>query len=139
MKFIFLSDAFYNQHAHCSEILTKRNRPYVCLAVKIDNVTYAIPLRHNITHSYALFTSERAGLDYTKSVVIASKNDISPIVPQIHQKDFNLLKGKEALIYQGLKRYIRAYKRALKYPNNHHYDNIRKLSTLQYFNKYLGD
>ena len=44
MKLITLSPVFYERYRGCEEILIKQTRPYVCLAVKVDGVTFAISL-----------------------------------------------------------------------------------------------
>ena len=133
MRFIFLSDEFYNDFANCPEIMQKRNRPYACLAVKIHGQTFAIPFRHHINHSYAFITYGDCGLDYTKAVVISKASYIGVGNPQIEQREFNALKGKEDAIVRGLTKYIKLYKKACLYPNNSHYANIRDYSSLKYF------
>ncbi len=137
MKLITLSPYFYSKYSNCSEILTKPTRPYVCLAIRIDGVTFAIPFRHHILHKWAYITYGQAGLDYSKAVVISDRQFIGSSSPQIEQREFNALKGKEALISNGMKKYLTVYKKAVKYPNNHHYDFIRSCSSLQYFHSEL--
>ena len=137
MRYIYLTDVFYAAHANRNEILTKSTRPYVCLEITIEGVTFAIPLRHNIQHKYAFITRGAAGLDYTKAVVISDPAQVSAVKPQIEQADFNALKGKERRIHRDLVNYITLYKKAFKYRTNPHYANILKYSTLKYFHQYL--
>ena len=56
MKYIFLTEQFYKDYEKCPEIEQKRFRPYIMLLVKIDNLTFALPLRSHIKHPYAFFT-----------------------------------------------------------------------------------
>lgn len=137
MRLIFLSDKFYLEHAGHTEILQKRTRPYVCLAIKIGDVTFAVPFRHHIAHKYAFFTYDDCGLDYTKSVVIADESLIGKGTPQVDQAEFNAIKGKERSIHNGLARYVELYKKAAFNRGNRHYENIVRYSSLQYFEKYL--
>lgn len=137
MKIIFLSAEFYNDFGNYSEILQKQNRPYACLAVKIDGKTFAIPIRHHISHKYAFFTIGNCGLDYTKAVPILKRSYISPIPATIEQKEFNRIKGNEHTIAKGLSKYIKLYKKALKYPDSPHYRNILQFSSLNAFKKYI--
>lgn len=137
MKLILLSEEFYKRHAQHKEILQKGSRPYVCLAIKINGCTFAIPLRHHIAHNYAFITYEQCGLDYTKSVIISSARDIAEYEIQINQKEYNALKSHETLIHNGLVRYIKLYKKARKYRDNPHYANILRYSSLQYFDEYI--
>lgn len=137
MKLITLSAYFYSKYADCPEILIKPTRPYVCLAVKIDGVPFAIPFRHHIPHKWAFITYGEAGLDYSKAVVITDRRFIGNHTPNIEQIEFNALKGKEVLIENGMRKYLAAYKKAVKYSDNPHYDRIRSCSSLQYFHREL--
>ncbi len=137
MKLITLSPYFYSKYGNCPEILTKPTRPYVCLAVRIDGVPFAIPFRHHIPHKWAFITYGEAGLDYSKAVVISDKRFIGEGTPEIEQQEFEALKGKDALITNGMRKYYKAYKKAVQYPNNRHYNAIRSCSSLQYFHKEL--
>ena len=137
MRLIYLSEKFYERHKGCEEILLKDKRPYACLAIRINTFIFAIPFRHNINHRYAYFTYGKCGLDYTKSVVISLRSDIAPETPIIEQREFDAIKGKERNIYRGLCSYINTYKKALKYQDSPHYQNILKCSSLQYFKEYL--
>lgn len=137
MNLITLSPYFYSKYAGCKEILTKPTRPYVCLSVEIDGVHFAIPFRHHILHKWAFTTYGNAGLDYTKAVVISDKRFIGAGTPTIEQAEFEALKGRDALISNGMRKYLAAYRKAVKYQNNRHYDFIRSCSALQYFHKEL--
>lgn len=137
MKLITLSAHFYHTYAGCAEILTKPTRPYACLAVKIDGVQFAIPFRHHITHKWSYITQGQCGLDYSKAVVLSDISFIGNATPIIEQAEFNALKGKDVLIENGMRRYLAAYRKAICYPNNPHYQSIRKCSSLQYFHKEL--
>ena len=101
MRLIVLSDDFYQRHEHHREILQKRTRPYVCLEVTINGTTFAIPFRHHIKHRYAFITYGESGIDYTKAVVIASDDDVANRTPQIEQREYNALVGRDALIHNG--------------------------------------
>lgn len=137
MNLVLLSPAFYSAYAGCPEILTKPARPYVCLAVTIDGVRFAIPIRHHIPHQWAFFTIDRRGLDYTKAVVLSRPEYIGSTGAWIEQAEFDLLKKKERMIINGMRHYLQAYKKALRYPDNPHYENIRSRSALQYFHREL--
>lgn len=137
MRLILLSDAFYNAHVGHNEILQKRTRPYACLSVRIGNVLFAIPFRHHIAHRNAFFTYDCCGLDYTKTVVIENPSQIAAVTPTIEQVEFDALKGKDIIISNGLRRYIKLYKKAVEHRNNPYYANIIAFSSLQYFEAYI--
>ena len=140
MIFIFLSSEFYSDHALCPEIEKKSSRPYVQVCIKIDGVTFAVPLRSHINHKYVLWTDEesRCGLDFSKTVVLAKRSYIDTTKqPHIRPKEFESLRGKEHLIKQKLLQYINTYKKAkqrMDVPRNR---TICEFSTLQYFEKYI--
>ena len=138
MKLITLSPHFYAKYSGCPEILSKPTRPYACLEVTIDGVRFAIPFRHHIAHKWAYITYGQCGLDYSKAVVISDDRLIGRDRPIIEQIEFNALKGKDALIESGMRRYLVVYRKATRYKDNIHYQSIRRCSSLQYFHKELG-
>ena len=137
MRLIKLNDEFYRTYGSCSEILQKKARPYACLEVCIDGVTFAIPFRHHIKHKHAFITYGECGLDYTKAVVLTSGKFVSSDSVQIDQIEFNAIKGKERRIHKGMSDYLLLYKKAIQYRANRHYENIRRCSSLQYFHAEL--
>ena len=118
MRFILLSDKFYQLYGKYREILQKDVRPYACLEVEIDGIRFAIPFRHHIPHQYAFFTYDSCGLDYTKAVVINDESMISSEIPTIEQKEFNFLKGKDSRVESGMRQYYKLLKNALRYRDN---------------------
>ncbi len=133
LRLICLSDEFYARYGHYEEVLKKDGRPYACLAVEIDGYKFAIPFRHHIAHKYAFITYDRCGLDYTKAVVIENDIMISPELPTIEQREHDALKGKDALITAGMRRYYKTLRKAMQYADNPHYENILRFSALKYF------
>lgn len=133
MRLIQLSEKFYTEYGSCPEILKKVNRPYVCMMVKIDDILYAIPFRHHISHSYAYITYGKCGLDYTKAVVIKDSSYISANMPWVDSQEWNKVKRDENVIFHAFRSYVRQYKRALKHKDNPRSKNILKYSALQYF------
>lgn len=138
LNLIFLSDRFYQLYADAPEILQKKDRPYACLAVRINGLVYAIPFRHHISHKYAFFTGKGIGLDYTKAVIIKEQGFIGQMGVQVNQDEYNAIKGKEHRIVSGMRNFVSVYKKALRYPANKAYDNIRRCSALQYFPEYFN-
>ena len=141
LDFVFLSDSFYEAYSNCPEIECKRDRPYVRVCVRINGVLFAVPFRSHINHKYVLWTDEEnhCGLDFSKAVVIASEKFIDRSrEPHIRPNEFDSLRGKEQLIAQRMRQYIRAYKKArvrMDVPRNR---IVCQYSTLQYFESYLG-
>ena len=119
MKFCFLTDDFFELYKNCDEIEKKNNRPYatVCL-LKYNTFYFAIPIRHNIKHQYAIFTDKEKtqGLDLSKTLII---KDLKFIVQNrtafISQGEYNQLIQKENFIISKLESYIKKYKKALEH------------------------
>ena len=59
MQYIFLTQQFYDDYSHCTEIEMKQNRPYVLLCITINTIKYAIPLRSNINHLHVFWTDKK--------------------------------------------------------------------------------
>ena len=59
MKYIFLTQQFYDDYSHCTEIEKKKTRPYVQIYVQVNGIDFAVPLRSNITHKYAFWTDKK--------------------------------------------------------------------------------
>ncbi len=133
MKMILLSKTFYSKYGNCPEIMKKESRPYACFTVRIDDILFAIPIRHHINHEYAFMTIGDQGLDYTKAIVIEDLSYISPTPAIIDTSEWNIIKKNENKIFYGFRKYYRQYRKAMKHPDNPRSKKITKYSTLQYF------
>lgn len=138
MEFRLLTREFYLKYFDCKEILKKENRPYFVYLLKIEDLIFAIPIRHNIKHNYAIKTIGNQGLDFSKTVVLKDESFLSDFIVKIDKEEYIILSEKKALIKKGLERYIKLYKKALKYPNDNKNKILLENSTLQYFHKELG-
>jgi protein AbiQ len=138
----FLSNHFYDRHPHnlYPELGQKRDRPHVQVCVEINEISLALPLRSNINHPHVFWTDKenRCGIDYTKAIVITDNQYYdSTRVPYLRPKEFKALRRKKYEIGQGMKCYVRKYKKAKA--NIHIPENRRlvEFSTLQYYEEYL--
>lgn len=73
------------------------------------------------------------GLDYTKAVVISDSGMVSSDRPRVAQEEFDALKGKDALITSGMRKYYKLVLNATRFPGNTRYNNILRCSALKYF------
>lgn len=112
MRLVYLSEQFYSEYGHCPEILKKPLRPYACVAVQVNEHFFAVPFRHHIAHKYAFFTYGTCGLDYTKAVLLLKESYVDTRKPQIEQREFNALKGKDTRIAREFSRYLKLYCKA---------------------------
>jgi hypothetical protein len=141
MKFRFLTDEFFIEYSRCSEIEMKKERPYAILCiVNYGDITFAIPIRHNIKHPFKVQTIENQGLDLSKTVVItdAEKYIDNTTVAYISEEEYEILKDNKNKIKKELYKYIKLYKKAVKKPEISRNKNIYEKSTLQYFHRELG-
>ena len=140
MRYIFLTQDFFDDYAHCTEIEQKKERPYALVHICIKGVDFAIPFRSNVKHKHVYWTDKDnlCGLDFSKSVVIEDKKYIDvEAKPFIRANERRNLFGKEYEVKNGLLDYIYEYKKAKKKQNKHSKKRLLQYSTLQYFEKYL--
>lgn len=140
MKYILLSDNFYKTYnaEEYPEILHKPSRPYIMLIVEIDGLTFAIPIRSHIRHNYGFITNEekRAGLDFTKAIIILNPEYISEKERiTITKEEMLLISNNKELIIKDFKIFLQTYKRKIK---KKLYANFLRFTSLQYFHKELG-
>jgi len=140
MKYILLSEEFYKTYNEkkYQEILHKPSRPYVMLLVKIDNLTFAIPIRSHIKHKYGFITNKElnAGLDFTKAIVILKPEYISSKERiTITKEEMIIISQSKGLIIRNFKTFLHTYKRKIR---NNLSETLLKYSSLQYFHKELG-
>lgn len=143
---MLLSTLFYQKHQNHKEVLKKVNRPYCIVVIRVNNIDVGIPFRSNIKHKYAYYTERkqegnlsRAGLDYTKAVVINTSEDIDTTrKAQIRKEDYKVLLGKDYLVQKGFEKFLAKYKEAVKYPDRDENKIILANSALQYFHRELG-
>lgn len=57
--------------------------------------------------------------------------------PRIRQNEFDALRGKEYILEQGMRKYLKAYIKALENPEIPRNATLLKYSTLQYFQEYI--
>lgn len=143
MKFNFLTKEFFDKYKECLELEKKENRPYACTTlINCLGMTFAVPLRSNIQHEYALFTNKEKtkGLDLSKAVVINDYEKFVDTVTKVYISDdeYKVLLGKENFLSKKLETYIKKYKKTLKNPDIPKNSILLKYSTLQYFHKELN-
>lgn len=138
LEFHLLTKDFYLKYANCKEILKKEDRPYLVYVIKIEDLIFAIPIRHSIKHKYCIRTLGEQGLDLSKTVVLQDETYLSDFNVHIDKQEYIILSEKKSLIGKELGRYIKLYKKALKYPKDNKNKILLENSTLQYFHKELG-
>lgn len=142
MKFCFLTDDFFELYKNCEEIEKKNNRPYatVCL-LKYNNLYFAIPIRHNIKHQYAIFTNteKTKGLDLSKTLIIKNlKYVVQDKTAFISQSEYSQLITKENFILSKLNSYIKKYIKALEHQEIKKNYLLCSMSCLKYFHNELN-
>lgn len=142
LKFIFLTEEFYEDYNEYKEIEKKQNRPYTMILATINNIDFAIPLRSNIKHNNSLLTDKvnKCGLDFSKAVVIKYKERYinTSTKPILRQNEFNELKGKEFIIKGKMESYITKYIKAYNRQDVERNKLLCMYSTLQYFHSDIG-
>ena len=137
MRIVLLSDIFYDHYGTYPEILSKPERPYACLTVKVDGLIFAIPFRHHINHKFAYITYGQCGLDFSKAVIISDDSYIAGEAI-VDRKEWDIINRNEHIIVYRFKQYISQYKRAARRRDNPHSMRYLRYSSLQYFEQELG-
>ena len=139
MNFFLLENNFYKDYSTCREILKKTNRPYAVFLIKLNNLTFAVPVRSHITHKYSIKTIGNKGLDFSKAVVI---NDIQRYISKKHayinNREYQIIMEQKWKITKKMEDYIKKYKKALKDPSIPANKILYNSSCLQYFHAELG-
>ena len=143
-EFRQLNDNFYEQYKDYPEILYKAERPYTIALFKIDNLTFAIPFRSNITseHAYVFKNSSRgrhanSGLDYTKAVVVKDEHLGKKV--DIDNAQYREFSTKIKVISNTFGNFIKDYKKWMTDPVKYRLPLANKdLWSLQYFHAELG-
>lgn len=112
-----LSEKFYLDYSQLKfpEILHKEDRPYVVFVIKINDNTFVVPFRSNITHkqSYRFRntnkqTNSNTGLDFSKAVIV-NKEEYLGNRTNIDSAEYIELENKIKFIKQKFKVYINNY------------------------------
>jgi protein AbiQ len=116
------------------------------LLLELDSLTYAIPLRSHITHSYCFIADnsggQKSGLDYSKAVVItdvARYIDSTPAT--IRRHEFNVYKQREYLIKKQFSSFVALYKKEIRRRQKNPaipISAICRFASLKYFHRELG-
>jgi len=141
MKFLFLTQQFYDDYKDCTEIEQKQKRPYSQVYTEINGIQFAVPLRSGINHKHVLWTDKRkmCGLDFSKAVVIVDDSYIDKTTtPHIRQNEFDSLRGKEYIVKQKMLKYISNYKKAKTALNVERNKVLCQYSSMQYFEEYIN-
>lgn len=120
--------------------MAKNDRPYTLTIVTLNNLTFAIPLRSDISHQQnVLWTNKAAkcGLDFTKAILILDPEYIDPQMVFIRQNEHKNLLGKERRVKEKMEKCIADYKKAKADLSKEHNREYCAYSSLQYFEQYL--
>jgi len=139
MNFFLLENNFYKDYSACREILKKTNRPYAVFLIKLNNLTFAVPVRSHITHKYSIKTIGNKGLDFSKAVVINDRQKyISKKYAYIDNREYQIIMEQKWKITKKMEDYIKKYKKALKDTSIPANKILCDSSCLQYFHAELG-
>ena len=142
LKFVFLTDAFYNDYSSCAEIEKKKDRPHAQVTITVGGNLFCIPFRSHIMHDYALFTDKdsRCGLDFSKTVVVTDPEKYidKQRKPFLRPNEFAAIKEiSEYAVSRRLAFYISQYKKAKLQPEQQRNALLLRYSTLKYFEEYI--
>jgi protein AbiQ len=128
MKLKKLDNSFYSANTHLKQALDNINgswdagkiRGYGVVVIEVNELTFAIPLRSNITHSASYITANnqnrgiKKGLDFSKALLIHSPTYISNEQYGIDKDEYKKLQNKERHITHKFGKYVEKYIKATK-------------------------
>ena len=141
-----LSEEFYLDYSQVKfpEILHKEDRPYIVFVIKINDNTFAVPFRTNITHNQSYRfkntnkqTNSHTGLDFSKAVIVNEERYLGKKT-FIDDAEYIELENKIKFIIQKFTVYVNNYIKYIKSNNTKMIEMKYKYSSIQYFNKELG-
>ena len=141
-----LSEKFYLDYSQVKfpEILHKEDRPYIVFVIKINDNTFAVPFRTNITHNQSYRfkntnkqTNSHTGLDFSKAVIVNEERYLGKKT-FIDDAEYIELENKIKFIIQKFTVYVNNYIKYIKSNNTKMIEMKYKYSSIQYFNKELG-
>jgi protein AbiQ len=155
VKLVKLDNSFYKDNAHLKEALdnhggnwtSSKVRGYGIVVIKINNLTFAIPLRSNIRHKASYIVKRNTGqggfgkgLDYSKALLITNRSYILSNEPfMIPPDEHKRLSNKGAYIRSSFEKYVYKYIAAVKKNDqNILRSNLYRYSTLQNYHRELG-
>jgi protein AbiQ len=107
-----LVEALDNVYGHW---IAGKTRGYGVVIINLKNLTFAIPLRSNISHNAAYLTVNntnkgiRKGLDFSKALLIRDNRYISNERYKIPAEEHKKLQGKEHFIIGKFEKYVEKY------------------------------
>ena len=150
-----LDASFYIENTHLHEALDNhkgewekgKKRGYGVIIVEFNYLTFAIPLRSNLTHKAVYVTKEmrhqkevvKKGLDFSKALLISKPSYISSDNFNIPPDEHTLLQEKEHFISAKFGKYIERYIHAVRKPDKNILNSPEyRYTTLQYYHVDLG-
>lgn len=143
VKFVFLTKEFLDKYSNIenTQIEIKEYRPHMLIKETINNqnLTFAVPLRSNITHTNAFMLYGKSGVDYSKAVVVDPNKDLKNDYPIIRDKEYKKIEKNFYKILGGFRKFIHHYNdEVVVHPNKAENKTTAKFSALQYFHDELG-
>lgn len=130
MKLKKLDNTFYTENTHLKNAMDNydgnwdrsKTRGYGIVVIKVNNLTFAIPLRSNVNRKASYITKrnkERSkGLDYSKALLIKKNSYIFDepfIIPDDEKKK---LQSKGSHIRTSFEKYVKDYIKAVQAADN---------------------
>ncbi|MFT4926217.1 MAG: protein AbiQ [Phenylobacterium sp.] len=140
-----LSKSFQNHIVYLTETLHDKSRGYGVVTIKINQLTFGIPLRTSIKHKNSFVTDKifrngaecSRGLDYQKAVLIRDiSTDLSGSY-KISASQRATINAAEGKILKSFNKYIKEYGRGVKNNDQRILRNYR-YSTLQNYHVELA-
>lgn len=160
MKLKKLDSSFYRENTHLTNAMdnydghwgregeNSKVRGYGIVIIKINNLTFAIPLRSNANRKACYPTkkyrnenghNKTKGLDYSMALLISKASYIFNDPFRIPEDEKKKIQGKGTYIRTSFEKYVKEYVRAVTTINLHMLNSIEyRYTTLKHYHKELG-
>jgi protein AbiQ len=147
LRVVNLTPSFIAKTAGLKETIHDKSRPHGIVAINVNGLTFAIPLRTNLSHNYGvvLDTVERdgrtlkRGLDFTKALIITDESTDIGVSHRVPETQKTVLIQQKKMIINQFQKYVDEYiSAASRNVVNTLSSNAYKYSTLCNYHSELG-
>ncbi len=141
MKLKKLDNSFYIENSHLKNAMDNyegnwdrcKTRGYGIVVIKVNNLTFAIPLRSNVNRKASYVTKrskdKAKGLDYSKALLIKKSSYVFDEPFFIPQDEKKKLQSKGTHIRTSFEKYVRDYIKAVQTSDTNILDSFKYLNT----------
>ena len=147
LRVVNLTPIFIAKTAGLKETIHDKNRPHGIVTINVNGLTFAIPLRTNLSHNYGVVLdtivkdgrSLKRGLDFTKALIITDESEDIGVSYKVPDTQKAVLNDQKKMIINQFHKYVDGYISAVsRNVTKTLSSNAYKYSTLCNYHSELG-